>query len=292
MNTLRKLVLATLAAAFLAPSVQARVIVSDVSLFYRLFDASQGKPTAAQVQRDYLDAGSRGLRAFIPDRIGSADKLADLIARRPQIYAGARHCVAVLPELERRYPALIGRLKALYPSASAPDVTVVIGAANAGGTITPEAGVILSLEHNCQSRIPSTLPLDERFVAILAHEIVHTQQRSNWTDTVLATSLMEGIADFLGELMSGHNYNEHLQAWTRGKEHEIETRFRADMDKPDLSAWLYNGIGSPEAPGDLGYWIGYRIAKSLYERASDKQAAVKRLLEESDPKALLRDSGW
>ena len=59
------------------------------------------------------------------------------------------------------------------------------------------------------------------------------------------------------------------------------------MDKSDLSHWLYNGPGS-----DLGYWVGYRIAKSFYDRTPNKRSAVARLLEESDPKVLLRESGW
>jgi uncharacterized protein YjaZ len=92
--------------------------------------------------------------------------------------------------------------------------------------------------------------------------------------------------------MSGHTANEQLQAWTKGREKEIEARFRADMDKSDLSGWLYNGMGSAEKPGDLGYWVGYRIAKAFYNRRPDKRIAVARLLEEPDPKVLLRESGW
>jgi hypothetical protein len=41
------------------------------------------------------------------------------------------------------------------------------------------------------------------------------------------------------------------------------------MDKSDLSGWLYNGMGSAEKPGDLGYWVGYRIAKAFYNRRPD-----------------------
>jgi uncharacterized protein YjaZ len=93
-------------------------------------------------------------------------------------------------------------------------------------------------------------------------------------------------------LTSGHIVNEHLQVRAKGKEAEIETRFRADVDKTDLSNWIYNGIGTMDKPGDLGYWIGYRIAKSFYDRTPDKSVAIARLLEETGAKALLRDSGW
>jgi len=47
-----------------------------------------------------------------------------------------------------------------------------------------------------------------------------------------------------------------------------------------------------EQGNDLGYWVGYRIAKAYYQRAADKQQAVREILEMSDPKAFLAKSGW
>ena len=43
---------------------------------------------------------------------------------------------------------------------------------------------------------------------------------------------------------------------TKGHEADIAARFRADLDKTDASAWLCNGMGTPEHPGELGYWVG------------------------------------
>lgn len=57
-----------------------------------------------------------------------------------------------------------------------------------------------------------------------------------------------------------------------------------------MSNWLFNG--TPEKPGDLGYWVGYRIAKTYYQRASDKRQAFREILEMTDPKAFLAKSGW
>jgi hypothetical protein len=58
----------------------------------------------------------------------------------------------------------------------------------------------------------------------------------------------------------------------------------------DLSAWLHNGTLTK--PGDLGYWIGYRIAKSYYQHAADKRRAVREILERADAKAFLAGSQW
>jgi hypothetical protein len=48
------------------------ISTADVDLFFRVYDAAKGKPSAEVLRRDYLDAGSDGLRHFIPHRIISA----------------------------------------------------------------------------------------------------------------------------------------------------------------------------------------------------------------------------
>jgi uncharacterized protein YjaZ len=93
-------------------------------------------------------------------------------------------------------------------------------------------------------------------------------------------------------LTSGSVSNTHLSICTKGHEKEIETAFVADEDKTDKSDWLYNGPGTPHKPGDLGYWVGYRIAKSYYQHATDKRAALRDIVRVQDAKAFLSRSGW
>jgi hypothetical protein len=47
-----------------------------------------------------------------------------------------------------------------------------------------------------------------------------------------------------------------------------------------------------EWPRDLGYWMGYRIARSYYDRADDKTKAVADILQLTDFAAFLRTSGY
>ena len=42
----------------------------------------------------------------------------------------------------------------------------------------------------------------------------------------------------------------------------------------------------------MGTWVGYRITKAYYQRAADKQQALREILGLSDPKAFLSKSGW
>jgi uncharacterized protein YjaZ len=109
---------------------------------------------------------------------------------------------------------------------------------------------------------------------------------------VLFASLIEGGAEFTAELISGDVANHQLTILTHGREAAIEAAFVADQDKTDLSAWLYNGPGTPEHPGDLGYWVGYRIVKAYYHHASDKHQALRDIFQMKDPKVFLARSGW
>jgi uncharacterized protein YjaZ len=105
-------------------------------------------------------------------------------------------------------------------------------------------------------------------------------------------SLVEGAAEFTAELISGDVGSYQLKSWTKGREAQIEAAFVEDEDKTDLSNWLYNGPGTPEHPGDLGYWVGYRIVRAYYQNAADKHQALRDIFGMRDPKAFLARSGW
>lgn len=283
-------VFATTAAAP-APTID----TADVARFYRLYDAAGGAPSAETLQRNYLDAGSDGVRQFIPNRIVSAEALAERIRAEPGVYDGARACMAALPGVKRRLAAAFRRLARLDPQARFPPVTILIGRNSSGGTSAP-SGVLIGLEVVCRSDWLQTDPGD-RLTHLIAHEYGHVQQDQALEDdpakaTVLQRALIEGVAELVGELISGEVSNAHLARWVKGRENALAARFLADAGSKDLSAWLYNGAGTPDAPGDLGYWAGHGIARAYYARAKNKRAALRTLLDLKDPQAILHESGW
>ncbi len=278
-----------------ARAPQAEIRTSDVDLFYRVYDAAGAAPTAPELQAGYLDAGSDGVRQFIPDRIRSADALAKTIASHREVYEGARKCAATLPAVRTRLQQVFAELAKLDPEARFPPVIVLIGRNNSGGTTGP-SGVLIGLEVVCRANWLQPDPAD-RLVHLIAHEYGHVQQFPQGGEdrihrSVLAQSLIEGEAELIAELTSGEASESYLQRWTGGHEREIGDAFLADEDSTDLQPWLYNGVGTPQKPGDLGYWVGYCIAKDYYRRAHDKRAALRMLLELRDPKRILADSGW
>jgi hypothetical protein len=273
----------------------AEIRTSDVDLFYRIYDAAGGAPNADALQLGYIDAGSDGVRQFILGRIKSAEALAKTVASNPAVYNNARACMAALPAVRARLVPVFKKLAALDPDAVFPSVTILIGRNNSGGT-TGKSGVLIGLEVVCRSDWlqPS---IEDRLVHLIAHEYAHIQQfpqggEDATPNTVLTQSLVEGGAELIAELTSGEASESHLHRWTKGREREIGEAFLADVDRTDLKPWLYNGVGTPAKPGDLGYWVGYTITKSYYRHAKDKRAAMKTLLELKDPKAILAHSVW
>jgi hypothetical protein len=278
------------------PSAAIEIQTEDVGRFYKVYDAAGGHPTAEQLQRDYIDPGTKGLHHLLKVRPVTAARIAQAIEAHPELYTNARVCMAALPRVRERLNVTFQKLIALYPEAEKPPVTILVGRGKPLAIAGPGNGVQIGLEAMCGENAAKYLGanLDDRFVHVTAHEYIHVQQAPALANdehlTVLERALVEGVAEFMGEMISGDISNVAVRASAAGREAEIEKRFAADVDKTDLSDWFDNT--TPEDVGQLGYWIGYRIAKSHHRHARDKRAAIREMIEMSDAHALLRKSGW
>ena len=289
------LALAVLMNATASFAVEPQIDVRDVDLFYRLYDAAGGKPSAQQLQKDYLDQGSPGLKTLAQRRGVTGERIAESLSKHPALYADARRCAKVLPAVHDRLSAALRKLFDLYPEARNAPVTIAVGRGKPVGIGYPDSGVQIGLEALCAANFIHP-DVEDRFVYVISHEYIHVQQNPSLVEgagkqpTVLETSLLEGAADLVGELISGGIPLSYSKSAIEGREKQIETAFVADMDKTDLSDWVYNS--TPEQPRDLGYWVGYRICKAYYQRATDKRQALRELLQASDARAVLAKSGW
>lgn len=305
--TLPKLAPATatlvLALAACGPSLAASpkgplILTEDVARFYRLYDSTGGHPSADQLDQAYIAPGSEGLHQFAKLRNVSGARIAATIDQHPEVYADARRCLTALPAVKQRLTAAFGKLARLYPEARFPPVTLLVGRGRPVG-ITDASGVSIGLEALCAADFMDP-NVEDRFVHTIAHEYGHIQQSAELQAleggapgaTVLRMSLIEGAAEFTAELISGDVGNYQHKAWTKGHEAAIEAAFVSDEDKTDLSQWLNNGPGTADKPGDLGYWVGYRIVKAYYQHAADKRQALREIFKMRDPRAFLAKSGW
>ena len=290
---------------------QAVFVTSDIPNFWAAFDAGGSTGAAAPFQSHYLNRASPGLRDFSRARNVTATNIAQMVGTVPRYLADIRPFTLRLAtdvSLQSRMRDGYRRMKDLYPAAVFPPVTFFVGRFSTGGT-TSGNGMLIGIEF--YSLGPNT-PLDElnqfqrdnvrpldSLPVIVAHEHVHVLQvqangiMSRANKTLLEQSLLEGAADFIGELVSAGNVNARLRAYAIPRETALWADFRAAMNGTDVSQWLYNqGDATSARPGDLGYFIGYRIVESYYNRTTNKTAAIRAIIEIRNANQFLTQSGY
>lgn len=258
----------------------ARLVTSDITLFWDAVDHAPPDSLAAYLQREYLDRASVGVRDFTEDRIQSAAHLAKVYTEQQAKYQAARATGMSIRTVEPAIRAAFHKLNELYPDAVFPDVYFVVGGMNSGGT-TSDHGLLIGAEMYADPA---------RLAAIVAHELIHFQQRYD-NRTLLQHSFFEGSADFIGELISGQQINVAAHIYGRAHEHELWTEFKQRLADTTYTGWMY-GSHPPGRPNDLGYFIGYRIAEAYYNRMPDKRRAIRGIIAPSPFVDLLKESGY
>lgn len=285
---------------------QARLVAQDLARFWQAHDAAQAEQDparrAAIYQHGYLAPGSAGLQEFTRLRIESAADLAATIARHPRYYAQLRDRGERIAAQEPAIRAGMRRMAELHPTAVFPDIYVLIGRMNSGGTLG-ETGLLIGLEmfgREADTPVEELGPWHRAVVRgldalpqIVNHELVHYQQRHSFgaAPTLLERCLTEGVADFVTELATGSHINPHVHAWAEPRAAALFREFAAMRGGTETKGWIYDATPGGGRPADLGYWIGYRIARAYYQRSDDKAAALQQLLAIDDAETLLERSG-
>jgi len=283
---------------------RAALITADVSRYWKARDLAQ-KDTAdryAIYKKYYVDSGSDGLQDYFAYKIGSLATFVSNQDSKPKFYAAIKKNTYLAERVKPAMTKSFENFKSIYPAAVFPNVYLVMGAFTSGGSST-STGLLIGLD--MAVRTPD-IPLDElspwernNFVELqyleprIAHELIHFNQGAMARDTtLLCAALFEGMADFMGELISGKNANERLQHWAKGREGQIMAAFKKEMYLDRAGNWIGNGDQeTPDKPADLGYWAGYQICKAYYDRAADKKQAIYDMLHIRDYTAFYEKSG-
>lgn len=276
-------------------------VTSDIGLFWAAYDKAKPENDLVVYRDEYLKKGSVGLREFTKLRIGSSCDLVSVINASSKYYAALREPSLKIALYENRMRESYRKLKAMYPAAVFPDVYFVVGKMNSAGTLNPK-GLFIGVD--MFGKNPGA-PTDElgawhtavvgaidRLPFIVAHETIHYQQNAARSKTLLSRAIREGVADFVGELIAGDTINPHLHEYGKTREKELWLAFQKEMNGEDISNWLYQGDKATDKPADLGYYMGYKIAESYYQRRSDKTQALKDILVINDENAFLKESRY
>jgi hypothetical protein len=77
-------------------------------------------------------------------------------------------------------------------------------------------------------------------------------------------------------------------------EHEkgLWERFRQEMNSRETGEWMWKTPSDPDQPPHVAYMLGYRIVEAYYNRAENKNEAVREILAVTDYPAFLKRSGY
>lgn len=268
------------AQSFSTNPLEAKFVTEDVDRFWQAFDQMDEKGVAAF--QTYIDEGSAGLNGFLPYRIISADSLYAMVRRRPDDYLASKKVLDDLDSKRKRIQAIYAAMKYWYADAVFPPIYFVVGRFNSGGTVSEE-GIILGTE---MQKDLEGLP------ALVAHELIHYQQDIEGEFSLLLQTIVEGSADFIGELISGEAIQSDYFRYGEAHETALQKEFVQLMHDEDLTNWLYGTNGKDDRPNDLGYWMGYKITAAYFEQQKDKREAIQNILTFEDPYVFLAQSGY
>ncbi|GJL94478.1 MAG: hypothetical protein DHS20C05_08830 [Hyphococcus sp.] len=287
----------------------AKLIFDDVERFWTAYDLADKEDNAdrkaAIFRQHYLAPGTDGLIDYHWIKTQSMEKLVKRIEGARGYYDGIRERTLSAAAYEGVIRNGLRKFVALYPDATVPDVTFVIGRLNSGGT-AGATGMLIGLDvwswaegvplDGLQpgfQKVVQNLDLDA-LPSIVVHEHVHALQQYTGEENVLRGALQEGSADFLAGLALPDHEKPHYYQWGLEREEEIWRRFEQEMLGDNYKNWIGNNstVDDENWYADLGYFIGARISEAYYEKAEDKQEAIKDLLFVNDAAAILEKSGY
>ena len=284
---------------------KAKIVTDDIHHFWEAYDlaAKDSANTRSIYKNYYFDKSSLGMQDYMGAKVSSIDYFVKHIKSHPKLYKTIRENTLQTDAYKKEIQKSFKNFKKLYAEAKFPDVYFVMGAFTSGGTVSP-AGLLIGINQMSDSESVNTEELDfgnkllmnksKYLPNVIAHELIHFQQDGMKKDTItLGYVIKEGMADFLGELISGETANRKIFDWAKGKEKQIWKDFKKDMYYDRYYNWIANyNTASEDSYPDLGYWIGYEICKSYYENKRDKKQAVVDMLNIKDYQKFLAESKW
>jgi hypothetical protein len=260
----------------------------------RSIKAGEVTDTAAVIEREYIAKASPGLRAYAESHRVTAASITSALAAQPSRYADLDALADAVLAQEQAFRSAFRKLQDIFPGAVFPPVWFVVGHSGPGGLARPE-GLLIATE-----RFTSR---PEDLVPLVLHELSHFQQAMvqgvdtyrriyGPEQTLLALALREGSAELIAKLTTGQHTNPAAERYGMSREAQLWSRFQKEMHRREPGDWMFVRPANTAQPADVGYWIGYRIAKSYYDQAGDKRKAVRDILALTDFGAFLPASRY
>lgn len=273
------------------------IISSDIANFWNAYDLIVATNDSI-MQYKYLDSlyiqkGTLGLKGIMNARNYSQQDYIDAINSYPKFWTSIRENTLKTDAYVSELNSGIERIQKIYPELKPAKIYFTIGALRTPGT-TIDSLVLIGSElamtdgNTVSSEFQGDIqrgrriyfdsnPIDN-LVLLNVHEYVHTQQKPV-VNNLLSYVLHEGIAEFVSVTALG--VPSSAPAIEYGKQNEaVKTKFENELFFGyNRHEWLWSDYKNEFNVRDLGYYIGYQIAEINYNKAEDKQAAIKEMIE-------------
>jgi len=285
-----------------------RVITEDVYRFWKAYDVISKTPDTlkqlAIIDSMYILKGTPGLKAIMEVRGYTADSYVYAINHYPKFWKSVRKNTTKGIIYGGKIEKAIFKLKKMYPALKPAEVYFTIGALRTNGT-TLSNMVLIGSElamadtktntseiKNEYSHLPAYFagnPL-KSIVFLNVHEYVHTQQKTTIGNTLLAQTVIEGVAEFVASrVLNVESPNPQIKY---GKENmdKIKADYIPEMFSPFVYNWIWNDADNSFKMRDLGYYVGYAICENYYNVSEDKNKAIAEMIEldYNDEEQLIR----
>ncbi|MDN5204507.1 Ig-like domain-containing protein [Fulvivirgaceae bacterium BMA10] len=270
---------------------------TDIENFWIAFDSIRSTSDSAKqseyLNRLFIDKGSVGQKVMMEVRNYTASEYLNAINSYPDFWNSIRDNTLNTATYNLEIEKGVQNLKGIYPDLKPSTVYYTIGVFRSPGTGLDSLVLIgsefaLGDSNTNTKEFPQELAQAKNYYEInpieniqflSVHEYVHTQQKEI-VNNLLSQSLYEGIAEFVTIKATGQNSPWQAFVYGPNNNETVRQKFEDEMfNFRKTRNWLWSGRNNDFGINDMGYYIGYAIAKRNYEKAKDKKLAIKEMIE-------------
>ena len=274
-----------------------KIIDDDIYRFWNAYDKIiLEKDSVKQIDLInslYIKNSTPGLNGIMRARNYTAEEFVYAINHYPKFWNSVRQNTLKSRQFSKEIKKGINKLRKIYPDLKPKNIYFEIGILKTNGTIIDDMALIgTEVALSDQSTITSefdkkyphlrsyfdTNPINN-VVFLNVHEYIHTQQNTSIGNTLLAQTVLEGVAEFLAEIsLNRKSPNPQINFGYKNEE-EIKAEFEKEMFSSYFGNWIWNNPNNKFGMRDLAYFVGYAICKKYYNEAVDKKKAIKEMIE-------------
>ncbi len=274
------------------------VVTQDISNFWNAYDRIVlTKDSLQQIElitKLYIGKGTPGLAGIMQVKRYSVQEYINAINQYPKFWSSVRDNTLKADEYAGKIEQGIKKLKQIYPVLKPANIYFTIGILRTGGTTLDNKVLIGSevamtdkktISSEFDKRYPNlrryfdTDPVKGNIAFLNVHEYIHTQQKLSSSYSLIAQTMVEGVAEFVtAKALAIQSPNPQIK-YGKTIDEKLKREFVKNMFARDFSKWLWNSPENEFGMGDLGYYIGYAICEKYYNLSKDKKKAVKEMIQ-------------